>query len=562
MSYRKRLLLVAVFLWHLGLLFSCKDESKRMEKDIVKKPAKMEEHVSGDLKKMLQFAANNQGKLNDSITLNYEKLLDSLYDRSDYEPIWSDKGNWLHPADSLLAFIANAKEYGLFPTDYHYLPLAFTQRILVEDSLARKNAALWARADLMLTDAFFTLVQNLKQGRLKYDSVTLRKDSILPAGLYANALSDALKPDSLISVLQSMEPRHRGYDSLKTYLKVFLAGAHFRKLTWLSYPFKDSLAFYQSLARRLQEVGYIDSAKAIASVDTATLVHAIRDYQRANGLTPSGRISDAMVNMMDNNSDWEKFKRIAITMDRYKLLPDSMPPVYVWVDLPSFNLQVINADTVVFESKVIVGAPKTRTPLLTSEISNFITLPQWTVPNSIIFKEMLPQIKRNIAYLQKQNLIVVDDNDSVRDPAKINWARLSKNNFPYQLKQREGDDNSLGVIKFNFRNKYDVYLHDTNVRWMFGKSFRALSHGCVRVKEWQKMADFLIRNDSVRYHSDSVRAWIERKEKHTIYGFAKVPIYLRYFTCEVRKGKIVFYDDIYGEDRELRERYFADKPIN
>jgi murein L,D-transpeptidase YcbB/YkuD len=149
----------------------------------------------------------------------------------------------------------------------------------------------------------------------------------------------------------------------------------------------------------------------------------------------------------------------------------------------------------------------------------------------------------------------------VRDPYTINWARLNKNNFPYQLKQRQGDDNSLGVMKFNFRNKYDVYLHDTNVRWMFDKSFRALSHGCVRVKQWQKMADFLIRNDTVRYHPDTLRAWIQRKEKHTVYGFARVPIFLRYFTCEGKKGKILFHEDIYGEDRYLRNTYFANKPI-
>jgi murein L,D-transpeptidase YcbB/YkuD len=267
-----------------------------------------------------------------------------------------------------------------------------------------------------------------------------------------------------------------------------------------------------------------------------------------------------MVSMMDN-TDWEKFKRIAINMDRYKLLPDTMPHTYVWVNLPAFGLQVIDSDTVVLESKVIVGAPKTRTPLLTSEISNFITLPQWTVPSSIIFKEMLPKIKEDIGYLAKQNLMVVDDNDSVRNPMTINWKKLNKNYFPYQLKQRQGDDNSLGVMKFNFRNKYDVYLHDTNVRWMFDKTFRALSHGCVRVKQWQKLADFLIRNDTVRYHPDTIDAWITRKEKHTVYGFARVPIFIRYYTCEVRKGRIAFLDDIYGEDRQLRNTYFANKPI-
>jgi len=518
----------------------------------------MEERVSDDLKKMLQFANDNAGKLYDSNYLVYSKLLDSFYGQNDYTPIWSDKERWLQPADSLFAFIEQGKDYGLFLSDYHYISLAFMQRVFKEDSLARKNASFWARADLMLTDAFFTLVRDLRHGRLKYDSVTLRKDTILPDTIYTQALAAALKANAVSPVLQALEPKHKGYDSLKACIRDFLAAAKFRKLTWVDYPYKDSLVFYRSLTRRLQEVGYIDSSAI--DVDTAVLTHAIRNYQTSNKLRATGKPTQEMVNMMDN-SDWEKFKRIAINLDRYKLLPDTLPTTYVWVNLPSFDLEMINADTVVFGSRVIVGAPKTRTPLLTGEISNFITFPQWTVPSSIIFKEMLPKIKQNVDFLRKENLMVVDRNDSVLDPYKINWARLNKNNFPYQLKQRQGDDNSLGVMKFNFRNKYDVYLHDTNVRWMFDKSFRALSHGCVRVKQWQKMADFLIRNDTIRYRPDTLRAWIQRKEKHIVYGFTRMPIFIRYFTCEGKKNQIVFHDDIYGEDKYLRNTYFANKPI-
>ena len=121
-----------------------------------------------------------------------------------------------------------------------------------------------------------------------------------------------------------------------------------------------------------------------------------------------------------------------------------------------------------------------------------MTLPQWTVPYSIIFKEMLPKIQKNINFLKKENLMVVDQDDNVVDPSKVNWAKLGKNHFPYQLKQQQGDNNSLGVIKFNFRNKYSVYLHDTNVRGKFAQAFRAISHGCVRLKEWQKLSDFLV----------------------------------------------------------------------
>ena len=529
-----------------------------MATDRVENPKKMDVHVGTDLKSVLEYATANNDRIYDTITLQYRKLDDSLYQSNGYTPVWSDRERWLPLSDSLLAFIQDCKTYGLFPTDYHWDALSFIQRIVVEDSNARKNAALWTRGDLLLTDAFFSLVKDLRQGRLEFDSITLRKDSVLPDSLFTKSLAAARGIGSVTPVLDSMEPRIPGYDSVKRYLRDFLAVAHFRKNTWLDYPYKDTAAFYTALGHRLQESGYIDSA--VTQFDTAMLATAMRRYQQTNKLRVTGRPTTEMVNMM-NNTDWEKFKRIAINLDRYKHLPDTLPKTFVWVDLPAYFLQVVDSDTVVFESKVIVGSPKTRTPLLTSEISNFVTYPQWTVPMSIIQKEMLPAIKKNVNYLAKENLMVVDDNDSVRDPTKINWKKFNKHYFPFQLKQRQGDDNSLGVMKFNFRNKYDVYLHDTNVRWVFDEKYRAVSHGCVRVKDWAKLSAFLIRKDTVKYHPDTLKAWIARQEKHTVYGFAKVPIFIRYYTVVGRKGKLAFYDDIYGEDRELRNRYFAKKPI-
>jgi murein L,D-transpeptidase YcbB/YkuD len=418
MNYPHRRRFLVLFSLLSTVLFSCHDKPGSVAvNDHVENPKKMDEHVGTDLKSVLQYAAGNDDRMNDTVRLQYRKLEDSLYEANGYTPMWSDKERWLPLSDSLLAFIRDCKDYGLFPSDYHWGALSFIQRIVEEDTNARKNAAIWTRGDLLLTDAFFTLVKDLRNGRLDFDSVSLRKDSVLTDSLFTQRLAAARGIGAIAPVLDSLEPRHPGYDSLKRYLKGFLATAHFRQNTWLDYPYKDSAFFYTALGHRLQESGYIDSS--VTQWDTAMLASAVRRYQTANKLRVTGRANSETVNMM-NNTDWEKFKRIAINLDRYKHLPDTLPKTFVWVDLPTYLLQVVDSDTVVFESKVIVGSPKTRTPLLTSEISNFVTYPQWTVPMSIIMKEMLPAIQRNVNYLAKENLMVVDDRDSVRDPTKIN----------------------------------------------------------------------------------------------------------------------------------------------
>ena len=522
MTYQKRFIRILFFVLAAIFFFSCTEKKKPPEKDVVNKPALLQEHLSDDLKKIIGYAYDNKGNINDTVHLNYLRLDSTVYEIKKYEPFWSDHGKWLPLGDSLFQFIKDARKYGLFPAGlsciterWHFIKRAMA------DSFARKNAILWTRGDILFTDAFFSLVKDLKQGRLKYDSVTLRTDVVLKDSIFTESLDLASRSGSIDSAMHALEPKYKGYDSLKSSLKNFLSTAKFKPFTYLVYPYSDSVVFFKSLQKRFYELGLVASDSV--DMDTLAFAAVIKKYQKEKGFRTTGKLSEPFVDMLDN-TDWEKFKRIAVTLDRYKLLPDSLPHTYVWVNLPSFILQVIDSDTLVFESKIIVGAPKTRTPLLTSEISNFITFPQWTVPYSIIFKEMLPKIKQDINYLKKENLMVVGKDDNVLDPAKINWSKLSKNHFPYQLKQQEGDNNSLGVIKFNFRNKYSVYLHDTNVRWMFGKSFRALSHGCVRVKEWQKLSDFLVRNDSVRYSTDTLRAWIKRQEKHTVSGFQQVPV--------------------------------------
>lgn len=540
-------------------IYSCKSEDEKPKvKDIVRKEELFPDRVKTNLTTLVKYAVDNAGAINDSTTLRYIPLVRQVYEKNNFTSLWSADGKWISVGDSLHEFIRSSMQYGLFPTDYHLRALKGIQRQIETDSLSGKDAALWSRADVLLTDAFLRAAADLKRGRLPYDSLS-RKDTLIKLdSIYLDALDKAVHTKSIAEVLQELEPKLPAYHELKAGVKGYVDSTEFRHYTYLTYPYADSIEFFDLLKKRLYEEKILDTLPV--AMDTIAFRKVIGKYQAAKKLKVTRTVNENTVKSL-NETNWERFKRIAISLDKFKLMPDTMPPVYVWVNIPGYNLKVMDGDSLVMESRVIVGAPKTRTPELHSEISNFITYPQWTVPFSIVFKEMLPAIQKDVAYLEKQNLIVVDKNDSVLDPEKINWKKLSKKKFPYLIKQREGDDNSLGVLKFNFRNKYAVYLHDTNVRWMFQKTSRALSHGCVRVQDWRDLAHFLVRNDTIRYNIDTLASWIVRQEKHVVSGFKKVPLFIKYFTCEGSYGKVKFYDDIYGEDKILAEKYFS-KSIN
>lgn len=559
-SFRIPLFYSVIWLSLLTVVACRNREKPKPPKEVVmvEKPEEVQVKASEQMQELLRFVEGSDGKMNDSTQLRNYNLLRSIYSETGYEPIWSSVDKWKPTADSLFFLISKCREFGLFPSDYHLPQLLRERNNLVIDTAARKNIALWTRSDILLTDGFLQMLRDVYTGRLDKDSITQRYDT-LSNEQRITYLKQVNSAGGGYAVLESLEPKMTGYQAIRAALPAFLDSVTFKDYTYVKYPAKDSMTFVRTVAKRLQEDSLLSANWTDA--DSSGYAEAVKKYQAANKIKTTGIAASLTVQSM-NSTTWDKFKRIAVNLDRYKQLPATMPPTYIWVNLPAFSLKVMDADTVALASKVIVGAPKTRTPVLSSQVVNFITSPQWTVPYSIIFKEMLPKIQKDINYLNKQNLMVVDKNDSVINPATIDWSKLSKTNFPYLLRQRQGDDNSLGVMKFNFRNKYDVYLHDTNARGLFARSNRAMSHGCVRVQEWSKLSQFLVRDDTIKYPVDTLKAWISRQEKHVIADFDHVPVYLRYFTVDASDGRIKFYDDIYGDDRLLTERYFKSKLIH
>lgn len=545
----------------LVILHAC--GSKRTKPaHIAATPEELQQKITNYIGKFLQqVSAGNRSTAGSSLQLSQPVCCNYLYEKNENMPLWCEQGNWKPPVDSLLSFIQESKLYGLFPQDYHANELSVIRKLFEADSLgktAKWDALKWARSDVLLTDAFIQMLNDIKLGRLPNDSITLNKDTLLGADFFLQQYSALQQHGSMTALVQALEPQHGGYQQLKKGIPKFLQQADFKEHTPV--PSSNDPGYKIALQKRLYEGGYIAFDSVMA--DSVQLAEAVKKFQKEKKLTVDGKAGEGTIRML-NLSDKEKFIRIAISLDKYKKLPYPMPSRYIWVNASSNYLDVVQDGRVEFSSKVICGKPKTRTPLLNGAISQLITYPQWVPPPSIVTKEILPAVKKNPGYLSRKGFILLDKEGNEINPYSVDWSKYSKV-VPYKIVQGSGDANALGVLKFYFDNKYSVYLHDTNQRYLFGNAMRSQSHGCVRVQEWQKLAFYILRNDSLhssgKYRmADSLKTWLDLKIKRHITVKRKMPVYIRYITCEGRSGSLVFYDDVYGEDKMLREKYFTGK---
>lgn len=550
-------------------ILSCNsDNNNGEEKKLIANPEQMDEATGSSIEELVSYALQHSGKIDDTTKLQLTAIVKGFYTGNGFKNVWSKKEKWQPLADSIFEFVNNAELYGLFPKDYQLRKLSAIKNQIDTDSLKRMDAVTWSKADMLLTDACLHLIKDLKYGRLSNDSAALANDSSKMAKALIALQSDLLSQPSLAAFFSSVEPKRNEYIELKKGIKRFVDSMDRKTYTYVVYPYKknderDSLTFIKTLQKRLSESKCISFTNKLP--DSAQLDSSIRRYQKLKAVKPDGQVSAALIKML-NTSDVEKFKRIAITLDRFKKLPDSMPERYIWVNLPAFYMQVWDNDTLALESRIICGKPATPTPLLTSTITDMVTYPTWTVPTSIIAKQYLPKLKNNPNYLSRLGLKLINSKGEVISGSSVNWAKYSKG-IPYNVVQASGDRNALGVMKFNFNNPYAVYMHDTNERWLFKNASRANSHGCVRVQEWEKLARYftfidslnLSKGDTLRYTFDSVKTLLSEKKNRRLPVKTPVQVYFTYYSCEGKDGKIKFYDDIYGDDKALREKYFTDK---
>lgn len=244
-----------------------------------------------------------------------------------------------------------------------------------------------------------------------------------------------------------------------------------------------------------------------------------------------------------------------ISLDRLRQAVKK-PTTFVDINLPSFELKFIADDTLRSVHRIIVGKIEHPTPELVSKIYQIVSLPYWRVPSSIAKKEILPALKRNAAYLQKEHMRIYGAGRKEIDPRTVKWKKIKNNTFPYQIEQDPGPWNSLGLIKFEFANQFSVYVHDTPNKSLFGQKFRSFSHGCMRAQNPIELGKLILTYDKKgdktnKVSADSLQTLIDQKIHRRIPLRQPIPIFIVYHTVTADQKGLYFHLDLYQKETAL-----------
>jgi L,D-transpeptidase YcbB len=468
-----------------------------------------------------------------------ERLHDSLinrmktfYARRNYQYAWFFKEGM---ADYATAFVNLTDDYISYSGDSSLYNVSLHRCI---DSISDKGRTdvsdpVVLKTELLLTSQFFRYSRRAFQGLSRLNAEELDwyipRKKIDVVALLDSVINNRGKNVSL--------PVNRQYGLLRDFLikyhEIEKAGGwgliHSDKKI---YRPGDSSKVIATIKKRLI-IGGDSSLHDTTAVFTPALMQAIKNFQHCYGLKEDGIINSSLMVEM-NRPVTNRIRQILINMERIRWVPAEPTTDYLLVNIPEFRLHVYEKGNYKWSMNIVAGSTTHNTVIFTGTLKYIVFSPYWNVPPSILKKEILPAIRRNKNYLATHNM---------------EW-------YGNGVREKPGPNNSLGLVKFLFPNDYNIYLHDTPSKNLFAEPARAFSHGCIRLAEPGKLANFLLRNDS-NWDSLKIKNAMQSGKEKYVKVKEKVPVYIGYFTAWVdRLGKLNFRDDIYGHDQKMAQQLF------
>jgi len=480
------------------------------------------------------------------------KLTQQFYERRHYEPAWI-KGTVprSHVAE-LISALNGASAEGLDPQLYNVSLLEQKRQTASSGFLSKKGfePSEAGELDPWLTYLYLKYASDLADGLSDLaradEKWQIRPEKFDPAA----RLENALEKDRVEASLRELPPENPQYQSLRRMLAEYRSQE--TKGGWPIVPEKLRLAPGQKsravalIAQRLSASGDY-KGPVDAGIYSAGLQDAVKHFQRRHGLIDDGLVSAPVVAEM-NVPIQQRISQITLNLERWRWLPRDLGERHILVNIPEYRLEVWDRNQVPLTMRVVVGKQDTQTPIFNDVMTHVVFSPYWNVPPDIAQGETLPEIMKDPGFLDRNNMEVLDRDGHPIDPRAIDLADPAR----YRFRQRPGQQNSLGLVKFMFPNQYNVYLHDTPADSLFARASRSFSHGCVRIENPQALAQYVLK-DQPEWTPDRIQQAMHAEQERTVKLRTAIPVYLGYWTARVSAdGVLQFRRDVYGIDGRQR----------
>lgn len=473
--------------------------------------------------------------------------LEAFYVQRGMKLVWVRGYSGFQPrVEAVLNILEESWTHGLNPSQYRVTDI----RNLLQNISAENRLEL----DLLLSDAVIRYSRDLTgmrgQGRSADRVLTYWREPLEAPEILLNAATSA----NPVEDLRALEPSHNLYRVLRAELVRLVALPTQREVKPVAVKSPVRPGKTHAVIPAIREKMGL-AAVVVPAKDTLydeALAVEVMALQRSNGLTPDGVIAGRtldIINMTNESKIWQ----IVTNMERLRWIEEGRPGKYVLVNVPSATLWAVENGDVKLEMPVIIGKTARPTYSFKTEITGVRFNPNWTVPPTIKNQDFLPALREDPTVLSRRGIRVIHKGREL-DPASIDWGNVSRKTLAdFRMVQNPGDDNPLGKVRVIMENPYNIYLHDTNHREMFGRGDRALSSGCIRVSQPEKLADFILAtNDGWSWNK--MEKMIDSGRMRDVSAETSMPVYITYQTVWLDSdGRLVYGRDVYGQDAKLVE---------
>ncbi|MFC4870063.1 murein L,D-transpeptidase [Negadavirga shengliensis] len=517
-----------------------------------------DERISLEIRKVFEASEDQNFRLFENTYIHSPDLVLEFYSQRDFREAWIEDGKLTRHAYEFRYLVRRAKYDGLVPEDYH-LPQIDDFFEAREKNERYGSAMELAAADIVLTDAFILYAGHLYSGKVDPEHAVsgwnIEKKSTDPKIL--KGLEDALAEGEIREHLEAFRPKFPVYQRMQRSLVRYYEKEKEITGTWNPISIRTAIkpnerhAAIPVIRERLLFWNELEVYEwTDKDLYDSLMLSGVQAFQQKNGLNPDGVIGSATVRALNKNPR-DLIRQTAVNLERLRWLPDTILQEFILVNIANYSMDYIKNRDTLLHSNAIVGRAYRRTPVFNAPMTYLVFSPTWTVPPGILRNDVIPAVKKDPRYLASKNMRLLTHSGNEVDPYTLDWSSISASNFPYMVRQDPGPDNSLGLVKFMFPNRYNVYIHDTPARELFARDDRALSSGCIRIQKPFELA-YLLLADQPLWTGERILMAMNSGREQKVSLRRQIPVIILYLTFwTAGDGTPMVRHDVYERDQDL-----------